>query len=431
MRAFGFKNLSVFSRLLAKVTPLVLVLLGLCWAPRESRAAAELPPPDRVSVLTMGPGEHPFARFGHNALLVEWRTRYPARVYNYGTFSFDGLEGIRDFMAGNFRYWLSVSSFPGTLQAYARQGRSVVAQELDLTKSELAELGRALELNARPENAAYDYDYYYDNCSTRVRDVVDRAVGGIIKNQIRDAGRLTFREHTLRLTADGFWIYFGLDIALGPKTDAPTSRWDETFIPEELQKSLRNIRRPDGRPLVRAERMIVPSDRPPERSEPPARVPLFALFGALFGAAFALLGRAGAKQRAARVGFLSSTALLGLVLGLLGTVFFVFWAFTKHWSAYRNFNLLVFTPWALALVVTQLASLRGKAWAVRWSDRLIAASTGTALLAVLLALIPHFGQDNTRVAALLGPVWLGIYAGSRFLADRAFLPAVLQRRLER
>ena len=417
MRALVFKRLSI----------LWLVFLGLWLCPKESRADV-LPTPDRVSVLTMGPGDHPFARFGHNALLVEWQRPRLALVYNFGTFSFDGLQGIRDFMAGNFRYWLSVSNLSRTLAAYAAQGRSVAVQELDLTADEREELGRALELNALPENAAYDYDYYYDNCSTRVRDAVDRVVGGIVKQQVSEApGRLTFRQHTLRLVADGFWVYLGLDVALGPKTDAPTTRWDETFIPEELQKSLGSVRRADGRPLVLRESLVVPSDRPPERSEPPARIPGFLLSGVLLGAAFGLLGRSGSKQRIARIGFLSTTALVGLVLGSLGTVFFVFWAFTKHWSAYRNFNLLVFTPWALALVVTQLAALRGKSWALLWGERLIAASTLAAIVAVLLALIPHFGQDNTRVAALLGPLWIGIYAGSRFLAGKAIWPSLRAR----
>src|SRR5688572_31500404 len=93
--------------------------------PREAQAVS---PPARVSVLTMGPGEHPFTRFGHNAILLEWDhgPRQNA-VYNYGTFAFDGLQGVEDFMAGRFRYWLSVSSMQSTLRAYGRAGRSLTA----------------------------------------------------------------------------------------------------------------------------------------------------------------------------------------------------------------------------------------------------------------------------------------------------------------
>ncbi|HEY8946166.1 MAG TPA: DUF4105 domain-containing protein, partial [Polyangiaceae bacterium] len=352
--------------------------------------------PDRVAVLTMGPGDHPFARFGHNAILLEWRRERLALVYNYGTFAFDGLDGIRDFMAGRFRYWLSISTLSRTLRAYAAQNRTVVAQELALTEDERLRLARALELNALPENREYDYDYYYDNCSTRVRDAVDRILGGAIKRQIQDPGRLTFREHTLRLTADGFWVYFGLDLALGPLTDRPTTRWDETFIPQELQQSLTGVKLlRDGKetPLVSREVTLVSADRLPERREPPNRVAGFALAGIALGGVLAALGRAGAKRAGARAAYALSSGLLGLVLGLLGCVFFFFWAFTKHWSAFRNFNLLLFTPWALVLASTAVGVLRAQPRALRLSHWIITASAGTALLALVSALIPGFGQD--------------------------------------
>lgn len=403
----------------------VLVLLSLATEAARAQERA----PDRVSVLTMGPGDHPFARFGHNAILLEWRRERLALVYNFGTFAFDGLDGIRDFMAGRFRYWLSVSTLSRTVRAYESHNRTVIAQDLDLTADERLNIARALETNALPENREYDYDYYYDNCSTRVRDVVDRVVGGQIQQQIQDPGRLTFREHTLRLTADGFWVYFGLDLALGPLTDRPTTRWDETFIPVELQKGLSDVkilRNGQAVPLVSNERVLATADRPPELSDPPNRVPGFAFVGLLLGGGLAALGRFGAKNRAARVGFAVSTGLFGLVLGLLGSVFLFFWVFTKHWSAFRNFNLLLFTPWALVLVGSMVGLARGKARAHAISHLVISVSAVTAILALVSALIPGFGQDNTRVAALLVPVWLGLYAGSAWLRKFRLWPPALK-----
>src|SRR6186713_271840 len=82
--------------------------LGLALSEAPARAQARLPP--RVSVLTMSPGDQAFARFGHNAILLEWPTRGETRVYNFGTFAFQGMQGVSDFMAGRFRYWLSVST---------------------------------------------------------------------------------------------------------------------------------------------------------------------------------------------------------------------------------------------------------------------------------------------------------------------------------
>jgi hypothetical protein len=106
------------------------VLAALLAVLAVSPTASALEPPSRVSVLTMGPGEHPFTRFGHNAILLEWDApgQRPNAVYNYGTFEFDGLKGVSDFLAGRFRYWLSVSTLERTQRVYAKEGRSLVAQ---------------------------------------------------------------------------------------------------------------------------------------------------------------------------------------------------------------------------------------------------------------------------------------------------------------
>lgn len=373
----------------------------------------------------MSPGDQAFARFGHNAILLEWPALGTTRVYNFGTFAFHGLDGVRDFMAGRFRYWLSVSSLERTLYFYAKQKRSITAQELDLDVDERAALADALEENALPENRFYDYDYYRDNCSTRVRDVVDRLVKGELARDINGPGRLSFRAHTLRLTADAGWLYPALDLALGPLTDRPTTRWEELFIPGELHDALRSVRRNvDGheRPLVVAERELLAADREPVRTEPPARVPLYAGFGGLLGGVLALIGRAARTKRLARAAFGSLCALIGLTLGLLGSVFVVFWAFTKHWSAYRNENILVCPPFALALLATGLGFALGRERAPRLTFDITRAALACALLAVLLALIPHFGQDNTRIAALLVPVWLGLYLGTAAATGRPAWP---------
>ncbi len=390
------------------------VALALCLLFIAHGAAAQVGPPARISVLTMGPGDHPFARFGHNAILVEW-PRQRALVYNFGTFAFDGLNGVRDFMAGRFRYWLSVSTLPRTLAFYSRQRRSLVAQELDLTASQRVRLANALEQNALPENREYDYDYYRDNCSTRVRDAVDRVLDGALAQQIQGKpGRLTFREHTERLTAAVPWLYFGLDLALGPLTDRPTQRWEELFIPSELHDALATVKLAHGngsRPLVVAERVLLSDDRPPLLRDPPSRVPLFAALGLALAAALAALGHVAQKSALARAAFGGLTALFALLLGLLGSVFAFFWLFTKHWSAYRNENILVCPPWALPLVVIGVGVALGRWRAsarVKW---LLFATAAGAVVALLLALLPSVGQDNTRIAALFAPLWLGVYYG--------------------
>jgi hypothetical protein len=409
----------LWSRGLAPVLLASLIaLFSLLLAPAPAYAQTEGPPPSalrrppRAYVLTMGPGDHPFARFGHNALLLEWPGH--AIVYNFGTFAFDGLNGIKDFMAGRFRYWLSLSSLERTLEFYASQNRTLVAQELDLTPQERQALAQALVENTRPENRYYNYDYYYDNCTTRVRDAVDRALGGGLKKAVKGPGRYTYREHTERLSADEPWLYFGLDLALGPLTDRAVTRYDELWVPGELEAALASARiERNGvqRPLVKATRTLVTAERPPPRDVPPSRAGWFGLIGLVLGAAaFGLADRA-RKSRVARALFGGFTAVFGLFFGLIGNVLLVFWLFTKHWSAYRNENLLVCAPWALLLAFTAIGLALGRPRATERTRLLLLASAAAAVVALLLALIPGFGQDNTRIAALFTPIWLGLYLG--------------------
>src|SRR6185295_13255419 len=101
------------------------------------------------------------------------------------------------------------------------ENRSILIQELDLTPAEKAELRAALEVNARPENRLYKYDYFLDNCSTRVRDAVDRLVDNGLHRSALGPGRLTLRDHALRMTAEPLWLYVALDLVLGPNVDRP------------------------------------------------------------------------------------------------------------------------------------------------------------------------------------------------------------------
>jgi Domain of unknown function (DUF4105) len=397
----------------------VACLLALI-VPRHACAAPA--PPTRVSVLTMGPGDHPFTRFGHNAILLEWdRGGYTrSQVYNFGTFEFDGLQGVTDFMAGRFRYWLSVTNLDTTVRAYAAANRSLTAQELELTPDERAELATALVENARPEHRYYDYDYYRDNCSTRVRDAIDRVVGGELRRSVVGAGKLSFRQHTLRLVGDSPWLYFGLDVALGAPTDRPTTRWDELFLPQELHDALSHAWRTLGAkrvPLVKTERSLHRADRQPLPSAASAAWLAFLGCGTGLGLLFAGLGW-GARKRFWRVAFGVVTALSGLAFGLLGTALAIFTA-SKHWAAHANPSLLGCPPWSLALVVfgSALALGRGPLKSLRRVQLVLMASLASSLMLLMVALCQN-GHASLRMAALFVPLWAGAWWGAR-LASRA------------
>lgn len=398
-----------------------IVVLAACLlslgAPRLAHAVT---PPARVSVLTMGPGEHPFTRFGHNAILLEWEGAGPRRnaVYNFGTFAFDGAKGITDFMAGRFRYWLSVTSLESTLRSYGAAHRSLSAQELRLTPAERATLAESLANNALPEHRFYDYDYYRDNCSTRVRDALDALLAGQLARSNQGPGSLSFRQHTLRLLGDAPFVYAGLDLALGAPTNQPTTRWDELFLPQELHDALaQTTRRLDEReqPLVVSERVLLSSSYPLPPRQPPERRAWFAALGIAFGLSFAALGSAARASRRLRVAFGLWSALWGAVLGLLGCVFAWFWLFSKHWAAYQNYALLGCPPWALALAVLGIAVAMNRRGATPHLRRVVAACT-LASGALLLLSLPAAGREGLRLALFFVPLWSGWLFGARVLA---------------
>jgi Domain of unknown function (DUF4105) len=398
-----------------------LVWLGAALALLLGSPARAAEPPARVSVLTMGPGAHPFTRFGHNAILLEW-DRGPRRtaVYNFGTFAFDGAQGVADFMRGRFRYWLSASSLETTLRVYGDGGRSLTKQVLRLSPRERAELAAKLAENALPQNRYYDYDYYRDNCSTRVRDAIDALLHGQLKRGIGGAGRLTFREHTLRLLADAPVVYAGLDLALGAATDRPTTRWEELFLPQELAAELDlSTRDLDGErvPLVTSKLELLPSSFPPTPSVPPERRPWFAAFGLAAGGVFAATGLGARRRRALGVAFGVWCVLWGALLGLLGCAFTWFWFFSKHAAAFQNRALLVSPPWALALAVLGIALLLGRpraAEALRW-----VAALGVLGSVVLLALsVPAAGHEHLRLGLLFLPLWCGCFVGARAASQK-------------
>jgi hypothetical protein len=406
-------------RLAARVALIVLLALATSTA-----RAAEPGESLTVSVLTIGPGDEAFSKFGHVAILIEDANQDPDWVYNYGTFSFRSPTLISDFLRGRLRYWLSVERFERMLQGYARARRTVRRQELELAPAERRKIAEFLAWNALPEHRAYLYDYYRDNCSTRVRDVLDRALGGALRRVSEQPAELTYRDHTRRLTAEDLPLYLGLDVLTGPLVDAPIRRWDEAFLPDRLAAILRDVTvsTPTGqKPLVRRETVLVTADRPPLRGEPPAWWPYFALLGTVLGLAFVPLGYFAGRSRWAELALGGTLAVLGTAAGLLGTIFLYFWFATNHEFGHKNANLLLCSPHLLALSALGAAVALG---GPRGTRALRAAKyvLGLAAALGLAAILGVWRQHNYEFAALLLPIWLGLDSAVALASRRRKTP---------
>jgi hypothetical protein len=376
--------------------------------------------PLTVEVLTMGPGDHPFTRFGHNALRIRDQRSGADLVYNFGTFSFGSPKLIVDFLQRRLKYWLSQSTMTSTAWVYQHENRSIESQELALTAAQKRELWRRLELNARPENREYRYDYFADNCSTRVRDALDGVLDGRLRRASVGQGSMSLRAHALRMAADDIPFYVALLIVLGPRADRPIDEWAEGFLPEMLQRALRGVDAGDAlapsQRLVRSERILFQADRPPPRREAPNRLPAFLGIGMLAGGLLVLLGRAGVRRKPLRFFFGVLVVLVGVGAGFIGSFLTWAWAFTPHAVVYRNENVLLFAPFALALGVFGVGTAVGRGPAARKTYLLAACALGLAIAACALKLFPWSRQENGALILLMLPTWLGMTAGARALA---------------
>ena len=372
--------------------------------------------PPTVSVLTFAPGEIYWQRFGHNALLLRDEATGRATVYNYGIFDFQQHNFFLNFARGQMLYQLDAEPLRRTLQLYRAEDRWIYEQRLALDEAQRREIAEFLQWNAQPENAQYRYDYFLSNCSTRVRDAIDRVLGGSLKAQLH-GGQLspaTFRTEVTRLMSPDLPLAVGMDLGLGPKVDEPLDRWSHAFVPMSLMQSLREAKVADpetglSKPLVEQEGWLYESDRIKEPEQAPNLLWPFLAIGVVSGLALLLLARARGRS-AARI----TLALAGLVFyasaGLLGLVMLAGWLLTDHWGMWSNQNLLLLNPLALLVIPVWAQAFRAdwrpgpKAQRV---VRIVALLAATASLIKVLPTAPM--QNNAAWIALLLPMHAALF----------------------
>jgi hypothetical protein len=393
---------------------LLAVLLGGAASPVAS-AQTGAPPGSNLTVylMTMGPGEEVWERFGHNAIWIHDSIAGTDIAYNYGLFDFHQQDFLPRFIRGQMWYWMAGFPAQRYVETYVHANRSVWLQELDLSPSARLELQRFLEWNERPENRFYHYDYYKDNCSTRVRDALDRVIGNRIRAATADVptGK-TYRFHTQRLTANDPPIFTGLLLALGPGVDRPISRWEEMFLPLALRDHIRSVRIPGVGgatvPLVKSERTLFVSTAPTPPDAPPQWLLQYLMLGLVVGGLAAVLGMLSVRSSGARVGLGVLLIGWGVVAGFAGTVLAGLWAFTDHVMAYRNENLFQVNPLAWLLVLPGALALLSPPRAGRWAWMAAVVLAGLAVLGFVLQILPGLDQVNGPIIALALPVHLGM-----------------------
>jgi hypothetical protein len=370
----------------------------------------------RVVLVTIGQGDLLWERYGHNLLWISDAATGESAAWEWGIFDFDQPGFIRRFLFATAEYKLGRDDANQKLDYYARTGREVVGQELALTSGQRAALAAFVRVNALPGNEYYRYDYFLDNCSTRLRDALDFVLGGALRAALEPrAGELTYRSETLRLNQHDPWLFLGMDLALGFPADHAMNAWEAGFVPMRLRDALRtvSVKRPDGTvvPLVTSERMLA---RPTREAEP-ARidkmwVPLCVLVSAVV-LSLVVIGLGALARRGKRGAGLVVAGIavaVHVALGLMATLLVFMWLFTRHAFWAWNPHVLLFTP--VSLVVAGSLIRSGQRRPVRkWVERyhlVMAASGFLVVLAVLATKLGHVTPSAEFLLLWANASWL-------------------------
>lgn len=311
----------------------------------------------KVSLMTCAPGTEIYALFGHTALRYEDTARGEDWVFNYGMFSFNTPHFIYRFVKGETDYELGVTPYSYFEGSYAMRGSSVYQQTLNLTMAEKQKLRRLLEENYQPENRVYRYNFFYDNCTTRARDIIEECIEGKVVYPDGKEG-LSFRDIVHQYTKGHEWDELGIDMCLGSEADEPVDARKQMFAPFYMLEAAGKVTIVAGdsvRPFVLQEKKVV--DVEPEGGEGGFPLsPLVCVF-VLMGAV-CLVGWIQLKVK--KVIWIWDLFLFG-VQGLAGCVIAFLVCFSTHPTVGSNWLILLLNPIPLIyLPVMVYRAIKGK-----------------------------------------------------------------------
>ncbi len=295
----------------------------------------------RISLLTCSPGEELYSTFGHSALRIVDSLSNVDIVYNYGTFDFEEPGFYTKFVRGKLKYYLSTSDYEEFKSFYADEGRGITEQVIDLTTNEKVKINQLLHQNLLSENRFYKYDFTFDNCTTRLRDLVEASstnkigYGQVLKTPA------TFRNliHEYLNANDQPWSKLGIDLLLGSKLDAVMKPREIMFLPDYLMHSfdkavvLHN-------PLVSETLAVLPSTEE-EKDAPKSLWNPIIVFSVLF---ILLSIPSFYSTQKNQVYTQTIDRSVFFITGIIGLLLIFMWIGTDHVMCKDNYNLLWTLP---------------------------------------------------------------------------------------
>ncbi len=344
----------------------------------------------RAVMFTCEPGTELYAGFGHSALWISDPANGIDRLYNYGTFDFNTPNFYVKFIRGKLDYMLSVTTNNRFLNEYQHRGIGVSAQTLNLKIDETQNLFRLLEENLQPENRFYQYDFFYDNCATRIRDIVIEAATGEIDFNDTDTG-YTFRQLLFPYLEHTPWTKFGINLILGLASDKRATPFDYMYLPEHMQHEFGKASiSSEGKkhPLVIGERRLLESQHDFSYnilSDP-------ALF---FGALLLLVVLVTYREIRTGKYFKWLDITLNAIAVVAGLFLFFMWVGTDHVATNYNLNILWLLPAQVVFLFSFLVNKRNQSKWVWTAFAII------AVVAMAMHLWPQPAETSFMIITLI------------------------------
>jgi len=319
-----------------------------------------------ISVLTIGPGNSLNDAFGHSGFRIKDPVKGIDLVFNYGVYDFDTPNFYTKFAQGKLNYLIGLNYYEDFFQAYISQNRSIEEQVLNLSQTEKQKLFDYLLNNYKPENRGYLYEFFYDNCATKIKDVTQIVLNNtIVFNKPKDFQAETFRTLIQNNLNKNSWGSLGIDLALGSVIDKKATAEEEMFLPENIHKffeiaTIKNTHQP----LVKENRVLFKAILTPKPNDF-FTSPLFIL-GLISLLILYITYNDYKKQKRSKWLDIS----LFTITGLIGILILLLWFATDHKGTHQNYNLL----WAFVLnifVIGQVIRVKPSMWFVRYLKFLV------------------------------------------------------------
>lgn len=315
------------------VTAALFLFLGL-----HNSFSQKLSSSAQISLITASPGNELYSIFGHSAIRVKDDSLGIDRVYNYGTFDFDTPNFYLKFMRGKLNYYLSVAPFDRFYYTYAYDKRSLYEQILNLSPAQKQAVFARLQENYLPQNRAYKYDFFFDNCATRIGDIFKAALeDSLVFGDRHVRKKQSFRDLIDIYLVKAPWADYGIDILLGLPTDDIASSRQYMFLPDYVDSVFQHsviIKNGEREDFV-ASRSVILDMRAEADFAPPAFQPYVLNLAIFFIVAVITIAGYRKKRRFALV-----DQVLFNVVGLVGWLIVFLWFFTDHIATKGNLNLL-------------------------------------------------------------------------------------------